>query len=242
MRLPLTLLALLTTGAVAAPLTLTSGSWTVNQRQPRAFALDTAPQIITAQGGGERFEVFRSTQEPCDPAQPGALERRNGFVVGLAGPFLTLNTDLYDDCAPGHQSAAQLRTLDLSRRGAPARLTGVFGEGAVLKALRSDPYLRELRGGPSRAGSIEEALSEVAEALDGECLDWSRAILDESWLVWDVRGAEAEVRVLLPYTQHRCAPQGGRQLELTLPVPAAHRAAFAESTRAKTLGRWQWTQ
>jgi len=193
----------------------------------RAASAATGASAFTAAGRAQLdWEQLRRGMDP----NIGCDVQRRYRLVSAVGELLGVEETQYFSCTgTAHPSLERhLRTYPLSRNGAVAEVTSLFGEREVFEALSADPLVRKALREEHRAPS---SLAELEAALAGRSFKVGRCpfVLRKDWradfVLHHAEGQRAAVRVALFPDMTVC--QGKiADLGLLLPVPPALRPAF----------------
>jgi hypothetical protein len=151
-------------------------------------------------------------------------QERSIKVLSVVGPYLSTEDGGYWNCLgtahPG--SVTRFTSHHLWRLGQPLRLSDVFPEAQVLKALLAEPLIRKTltKAKISPLPSTLPALVKQLTELNDECEYYFDDDLLERFAFHHVEKGQVAVRIGL---SHGCEAARGRltQLGILLPIPPA---------------------
>jgi hypothetical protein len=175
----------------------------------------------------------------ADELGPGATAKASARVKSLVNGVLSVQWS-HDSFVPGDahpDTGKAFRTFNLAKGGAPMKLTEIFPEEAIYKALMADAVVKQALGKaqPKDLAALEQALAYKTVKLKGH-----EYILDPELLsrfaIHHVEGTDAYVRLGLEAATG-ADREAFTQIGLKLRIPEDQRAGYQAAEAAGSLGR-----
>jgi hypothetical protein len=196
------------------------------------------------------FEAFREASKDPDS---GKMEKcsyeRNFTVLSVVGSIISLSDHNFTVCEhaahpggetrytaldmakPGGVGYKELEMeVDLSNPGKAVKLTDIFDEADILKALLADPLVKEALGGstsrPGTLGELIEAFAAGAHVSDKQCYSVSEDMLTRFAFHHLENG---KVAVRLGLSGAGPCREFLTEIGILLPIPASLKTALAQA-------------
>lgn len=178
--------------------------------------------VITVSDGTE------TSLELVDHSADNAQESYD--VISVVGPWISVEYSWYAEGGAHPSYGTVWRVHDMTRAGQRVKLTDLWDDEVLLKALLADSVIARSRRGDGTPKTVDDLVA----SLDGGCeMDLSARML-ESWAIHSVKGDKVAVRIGLT---HGCEVNRGAftQLGVWLPIPTGMKAAVAQADARGTL-------
>jgi hypothetical protein len=173
----------------------------------------------------------------------GTYLEASARVKSVVGGIMSLQYSCYYDVPGAAHPGGETRfaAINVAKPEQPVKLTDMFPESDVLKALLADPQVKGLlkQHGMKQPPKSLEALFQTLEfatiGTKNHAYTFSQDVLSQ-FAIHHVEGNQAFVRLGMPSASGADRYAFG-QLGLKLPIPAALRPAFAQAQKAGTVAQ-----
>lgn len=169
------------------------------------------PEGLRAVADGQAFSV-------CEDAETARCEGEVRYrIESIAGPYVGMRLDGHADCGLHGAPMRGLRTVD-ARTGQVARLSELFDEAELVRALGRDVWIRKnVLGQGRRAPALRDLEALKAAILDRTGLQ----LFDFAFILHHLERGRVAVRVALMADGRSVAPAKMVELAVLLPTPEA---------------------
>lgn len=169
--------------------------------------------------------------------EPGSYLEANARVKSVVGGIMSLEYTSYYNALHSAHPGGETRyvAINLAKPAQPVKLTDMFPEADVLKALLADPQVKAMlkqagvKQAPKTLDALFQAIGFGTVPTRDHIYSFSADVLSQ-FAIHHVEGNSAYVRLGMPSASGADRYAFG-QLGLKLPIPAALRPAFAEAQR-----------
>ncbi|PIQ28679.1 hypothetical protein COW36_12090 [bacterium (Candidatus Blackallbacteria) CG17_big_fil_post_rev_8_21_14_2_50_48_46] len=208
------------------------------------FQLEFSSDDLRVKAGKQPAKTLFDAFPAPDPEMP-CTHSRSLRPLSWVGPYFSYQQEDYWSCkGTAHPGAAtNFQAIDLRKPGKALRLTDLFPDAEVLKALLAEPViaktLAEAKIAP-RFKNTEALLAQLNE-LNGECLYSFGKDMLEHFSFHHLQASQVAVRIGL---MHGCEAARGHltQLGILLPVPASMTTYLQQSQAGKAGFLMAWAE
>ncbi|MDB5100968.1 MAG: secreted protein [Cyanobacteria bacterium RYN_339] len=201
----------------------------------------TLSDIRAAQADGKLYSLKDDLAKQMGVADlgPGATASATARVKSLVGGVLSVQWT-HDSYVPGDahpDSGKAFKAVNLADPSKPIKLTDVFPEADVYKALMGDPIVKKALGTaqPKDLAALQKALEYKQVKANGHEYIFDPELLGR-FAIHHVQGGDAYVRLGLE-AANGADRDAFTQLGLKLPIPADLRAEYQAAEAAGTLAK-----
>jgi hypothetical protein len=200
------------------------------------------------------FDEFKDIETGMEePATPHCRYERNLTLLSVVGSLISVRDNYYSSCAGEAHPAGETRLLavDLSKSGAVlynaemdtdinnpgkvVKLTDLFSEADIVRALLSDPFVQKNMLDPEKKQSPPKNLEEFLNSLGLSISEEACLTIDDDWLTrFAFHHIEnGKVAVRLGFSGLGPCRERLTEIGLLLPIPPALKTplALADSNR-----------